>query len=286
MTITNESSAPLVAVVGATGMQGGSVIKALSASQKPYRIRGFTRDTSKPAAKALADQGVEMVAVSLTVDNKDQVFKVFEGASVAFIVTNFWEHYDKARETAEGKMLIDAAKAAGVRLLIWSGLISAVEESKGKYVHVDHLDGKAEVTKYARSTIPVGGPTRFLNIIAGLYNTNFTTPLALPRKQADGSFVIGLPAPADSVVPSIDTARDYGLFVRKAIEEEVDPSVKDVGAYGEFISQPTAAAVAKTQGVEELQQPAMSIRVQPVLRAASLETTSIEKRAKSAGGRL
>ncbi|KAG8986822.1 hypothetical protein FRB93_005164, partial [Tulasnella sp. JGI-2019a] len=236
MTITSDTSAPLVAVVGATGMQGGSVIKALAASRKPYRIRGFTRDTSKPAAKALSAQGVEMVNVSLTVDNKDQVFKVFQGANVAFIVTNFWEHFDKIRETAEGKMLIDAAKAAGVRLLIWSGLISAVEESKGKFVHVDHLDGKAEVTKYARSIIPTGGPTRFLNVIAGLYNTNFHLPVGLPRKQADGSFVIALPAPADSVVPSIDTARDYGLFVRKVIEEDVDPSVRDVGAYGEFIS--------------------------------------------------
>ncbi|KAG8983708.1 hypothetical protein FRB94_005387 [Tulasnella sp. JGI-2019a] len=68
-------------------MQGGSVIKALAASQKSYRIRGFTRDTRKPAAKVLSAQGVEMINVSLTVDNKDHVFKVFQGAD---IVTNFW----------------------------------------------------------------------------------------------------------------------------------------------------------------------------------------------------
>lgn len=85
MTISKDTSAPLVAVVGATGNQGGSVIKALAASKQPYRIRGFTRDTSKKAAQDLEKQGVEMVAVSLTVDNKEAVHQAFEGAAIAFV---------------------------------------------------------------------------------------------------------------------------------------------------------------------------------------------------------
>ncbi|KAG9000527.1 hypothetical protein FRB94_005377 [Tulasnella sp. JGI-2019a] len=89
MSISQDTSAPLVAVVGATGTQGGSVIKALSASKKPYRIRGFTRDTSKPAAQELIKQGAEMVSVTLTIENKDQVFKAFEGAAIIFAMTDF-----------------------------------------------------------------------------------------------------------------------------------------------------------------------------------------------------
>jgi len=85
MTITQAISAPLVAVVGATGIQGGSVIKALSESDKPYRIRGFTRDVAKPAAEALKKQGVEMVAVNLVVENKEEVYKAFAGADYAFV---------------------------------------------------------------------------------------------------------------------------------------------------------------------------------------------------------
>jgi uncharacterized protein YbjT (DUF2867 family) len=85
MTITQAASAPLIAVVGATGAQGGSVIKALSESDKPYRIRGFTRDATKAAAEALKKQGVEMVTVNLVVENKEEVYKAFTGADYAFV---------------------------------------------------------------------------------------------------------------------------------------------------------------------------------------------------------
>lgn len=57
----------ILTVFGATGNQGGSVINAVLADpalSKEFKIRGITRDKSKPAAKALADRGVEMVVVS------------------------------------------------------------------------------------------------------------------------------------------------------------------------------------------------------------------------------
>jgi uncharacterized protein YbjT (DUF2867 family) len=85
MTISHELSAPLVVVVGATGMQGGSVINALIESDKPYRLRGLTRDASKPAARKLIDQGVEMVSVSISADNAEKVHQAFEGANIAFV---------------------------------------------------------------------------------------------------------------------------------------------------------------------------------------------------------
>jgi uncharacterized protein YbjT (DUF2867 family) len=84
MTITQAPSAPLVAVVGATGRQGGSVVRALAESDKPYRIRGFTRDATKPAAKELVKLGVEIVVISLVVENKENVYKAFAGADAAF----------------------------------------------------------------------------------------------------------------------------------------------------------------------------------------------------------
>lgn len=85
MTISKDSSAPLVVVVGATGAQGSSVVNALIESDKPYRIRGFTRDLSKVDSQALAKQGVELFAVEPTPEHKDQVFKGFEGATYAFV---------------------------------------------------------------------------------------------------------------------------------------------------------------------------------------------------------
>ena len=85
MTITQDISAPLVVVCGSTGIQGGSVIKGLAESNKPYRFRGLTRDTTKPSARKLADQGVEMFCVSLTVGNESEVRKAFEGANIIFV---------------------------------------------------------------------------------------------------------------------------------------------------------------------------------------------------------
>jgi len=120
MTITQDTSVPLVVVCGSTGIQGGSAIKALAESDKAYRVRGLTRDPTKPSARELANQGVEMVQVSLTVENEPVVLKAFEGANIVFVsppvimpiqlscsssryggiskaMTNFWEHMSKQR---------------------------------------------------------------------------------------------------------------------------------------------------------------------------------------------
>ncbi|KAF8143891.1 hypothetical protein K438DRAFT_2103813 [Mycena galopus ATCC 62051] len=231
MTITQDNSAPLVAVVGVTGIQGGSVVRALAESDRPYRVRGFTRDATKPAAQDLAKLGVAIVVVSIVVDNKDEVYKAFAGANFAFLVTNPWEHLDADREVAEGKLMIDAAKAGGVAGIVWSGLPSINKMSGGKYTHVWHFDGKAVITEYGRRA---GVP--FVEVQAGSYGTNFLAGIAVPTKQADGSFVLAWPASPLTVVPFIDAVRDYGLFVRYVLELPVFPDGGEFLAYGENIS--------------------------------------------------
>ncbi|KAJ6555207.1 NAD(P)-binding protein [Mycena vulgaris] len=231
MTITQNSTAPLVAVVGATGNQGGSVIKALAESDKAYRVRAFTRDATKPAAQDLGKLGVEVVTVSLVVENKDVVYKALSGADVAFLVTNFWEHVDSNKEIDEGKLLIDAAKAGGVSRIVWSGLPSVTELSEGRYKHVYHFDGKASVTAYARQS---GVP--FVDLQAGFYGANFLTHPINLMKQDDGSFAIPWPVKPTTMVPFIDTEEDYGLFVRTVLELPVFPNGSEFLACGENIS--------------------------------------------------
>ncbi|KAJ7688865.1 NAD(P)-binding protein [Mycena rosella] len=232
MTITSSPAAPLVVVVGSTGNQGGSVIQALAESDKPYRIRGLTRNVGQPAAQNLASQGVEMVNVPLTVENMDAVKAAFKGGDIVFFVTNFWEHRIKSREIEEGKMMVDAAKAASVNLLVWSALEPIVEISKGKYKHVDHFDAKGDITAYARlSGVPL------LIVQAGSYSSNhMRAPGLIPTKQPDGSYVFGLPVGPDTVLPVIDTAHDYGLFVRKGIESPEYGAGTEVLASSEDIS--------------------------------------------------
>jgi len=104
----------LLVIIGATGKQGGSVIKTILAdpnATKQFKLRGVTRDISKPAAKALVDQGVEMVAADL--DDKASLVKAFEGAYGVFAVTDFWATMDKDTEVKQGKNMADAAKVCG-----------------------------------------------------------------------------------------------------------------------------------------------------------------------------
>ncbi|KAJ7084971.1 NAD(P)-binding protein [Mycena epipterygia] len=254
MTIAQLISAPLVAVVGGTGNQGGSVIKALVESDKPYRIRAFTRDPTKPAALELVKLGVEVVGVSLVVENKDEVFKAFVGADVAFLVTNFWEHLNMEREVEEGKLLIDAAKAGGVSRIVWSGLQSISADSGGKYTHVWHFDSKALVTAYGhKSGVP------FVDLQAGAYGRRIL------RTHS--------PMGPESVVPFIDAAHDYGLYVRILLEMPVFPDGSEFLAYGENItlgdmvlqlSQITGKKIVfKPSSVEKLKQEITALGLPP-----------------------
>ncbi|KAJ6602558.1 NAD(P)-binding protein [Mycena vulgaris] len=232
MTITQSPTAPLVVVVGVTGNQGGSVVKALAESDKPYRIRGLTRDVTKPAASVLADAGVEMVGIALTADNTAAAREALKGADIFFVVTNYWEHLDVKREVAEVKMLIDAAKAANVGLFIWSGLESIVKISNGKYPNVHHFNGKAEVTEYGRNS---GIP--FINVQAGWYASNFAKVNGMkPKRMSDGTYVLALPVGPQTLLPVIDTPNDYGLFVREAIESPEFGAGSEVLTSGENIT--------------------------------------------------
>lgn len=71
------SSQKTIAVLGATGVQGGSVVRALLKEDKAWKIRGITRDISKEAAKDLEkEEGVEVV--SGNIDGEGSLLKAFE----------------------------------------------------------------------------------------------------------------------------------------------------------------------------------------------------------------
>lgn len=76
---------PLLTIVGATGLQGGSVL-ASALKSKQYRIRAITRDPESPAALKLASQGAEVVAAEL--DDEESLVKAF---NVCFLLSNFYK---------------------------------------------------------------------------------------------------------------------------------------------------------------------------------------------------
>jgi uncharacterized protein YbjT (DUF2867 family) len=85
MTISTSEDSPLVVVTGSTGNQGGSVIKHLTLSSKPYRIRALTRDASKPKAKNLEKEGVEIFEIDLKPENQDKMVQAYASADIVFV---------------------------------------------------------------------------------------------------------------------------------------------------------------------------------------------------------
>ena len=78
-----SKSGPLAVILGATGAQGGSVIKHLLASDQPYRLRAITRDPSKPSGKTLSEQGVDVIKADIT--SEQDLTKAFDGAEIVFV---------------------------------------------------------------------------------------------------------------------------------------------------------------------------------------------------------
>lgn len=235
--IVKDSSAPLVVVVGATGIQGGSVVRVLAASDKPYRIRGLMHDASKPAAQELAKLDVDVHAVNLVVENALAVKVVFKGtdiASVRHFLHCFASHYPIAarhqllgarldaegmshstvcpalvftlalQEIDEGKLLIDTAHEGGPKRILWYGLESFSDATSGRLSLVDHFEGKAVVTKYARSKFD-GSDIAFVLVPAGMYMTNLFTIPAIPT--GDGKYAIALACKKDAKLPWIDMSQ-------------------------------------------------------------------------------
>jgi uncharacterized protein YbjT (DUF2867 family) len=111
----------IIAVVGATGAQGGGLVRAiLNDKNGGFTARAITRNMKSDKAKGLAALGAEVVAADL--DSTESLKKAFAGAYGVFCLTNFWEHLSPEKEFAQAKNQAQAAKDAGVQHVIWSTL--------------------------------------------------------------------------------------------------------------------------------------------------------------------
>lgn len=200
----------ILTIFGATGVQGGSVIRAVRAHpvlSKTFKIRAVTRDVSKPAAQTLAQQGIEVTAADM--GSRSSLAAALAGTHTVFLVTlpDMVTGAAPGTETEHGKNVADAAKDAGVQHLIFSSLINVTEASSGKLPHVAHFDRKADVEKHIRGK---GIPATFIQ--PGYYMTNFTN-LGLLRKGDDGSYTLAGPtSPTKALLPLFFAGEDMGEF--------------------------------------------------------------------------
>jgi uncharacterized protein YbjT (DUF2867 family) len=161
----------LIAVVGATGQQGGGVVRALQARGR-FKVRALTRNPIKHR-----DLAEEVVAADL--DRPETLRAAFDGAHGVFLVTNFWEQgTDELKQAAAA---VGAAKEAGVKHLVWSTLPDVESIGGGKF-DVPHFTGKAKIDRIVKEA----GFANHAFVIAPMYYQGLLGALA-PQKQADGS---------------------------------------------------------------------------------------------------
>src|SRR5258706_5737452 len=120
---TKNNEKKLIAVFGATGQQGGGVVRALQASGQ-FNVRALSRDPSKH--RELAD---DLIEADL---NRPETLKAaFEGAHGVFLVTNFQEK--GTNELKQATAAVRAAKDVGVQPFVWSPLPNGVAVSGGNF---------------------------------------------------------------------------------------------------------------------------------------------------------
>jgi uncharacterized protein YbjT (DUF2867 family) len=211
----------LIAVIGATGQQGGAVVRALQAGGQ-FKVRALSRNPVKH--RELADQVVEADL------NRPETLKAaFEEAHGVFPVTNFWE--EGTDELEQATAAVRAAKDAGVKHFVWSTLPDVEAMSGGKF-NVPHFTGKARIDLIVQKA----GFVNHTFVIAPFFYQNLVGALA-PQKQADGSLGWALPLDPAGRCIHMGDIRELGNIVAGAF---ADPDQAGNGEYlplvGDFMS--------------------------------------------------
>jgi uncharacterized protein YbjT (DUF2867 family) len=221
----------LIAVVGATGQQGGAVARA--AGQRSIKVRALTRNPAKHPK--LAD---EVVAADL---NRPETQKSRFGSSGVFLVTNAWEA--GRAESNQALAAVNAAKDAGVRHFIWSTLPN-VETISGGTIDVPHFTDKAKVERI----VSEAGFAYYTFVIAPFYYQNLLGAMT-PQKQADGTAGWALPLDPERRVIHMGDITEIGRIVAGAFAQ---PDLAGHGEYlplvGDFLSFNEIIATLNRQG--------------------------------------
>src|ERR1700720_3002269 len=222
-----------IAVIGATGQQGGGVVRALQASGE-FKVRALARNPDKH--HQLADE-----VVQADLDRPETLGAAFKGAYGVFLVTNFREK--GTDELKQATAAVRAAKDAGVKHFVWSTLPNVEAISGGKF-DVPHFTGKAKIDRIVKEA---GFPHHTFVIAPGYYQ-NFVGPLA-PQKQADGSVGWALPIDPDVRCLHMGDIRELGNIVAGAFAH---PDEAGHGEYlplvGDFLSFNEIADTLNRQG--------------------------------------
>jgi len=222
-----------LAVVGATGQQGGAVVSALLEKGAP--VRALVRDPAADRARQLGEAGAELVAADL--DRPETLVDAFRGAAAVFAMTTFAGPGGTDGEVERGRATGDAVRAAGVPRMVYSS-VGGAERATG----IPHFESKRRVEEHLET---LGLRTTFIR--PTFFMDNFTS-FSQPAME-DETLVVRLPMP-DGVPLQMISTRDIGRAAAAAL---LDPDRVPGGAVeiagDELTGEEIAAAFAQARDV-------------------------------------
>jgi uncharacterized protein YbjT (DUF2867 family) len=203
------TSPGVVAVVGATGQQGGATVRALLSAGAT--VRALVRNPEKPAAQALAAAGAQLAVADF--DDPTSLQTAFDGAARVFAMTTMSSGRGTAGEVNDGVVVADAAKAADVEHFVYSSVGGAE-----RHTDIPHFESKRRVEEHIEN---LGIPATFVR--PTFFYDNLLSQSSTPE---DGAIVVRLPMP-DGVPLQMVAVNDIGAVAAAVL---IDPSRVPAGA--------------------------------------------------------
>lgn len=233
----SRAEVKIIAVVGATGRQGGGMARAVLADPGGgFTVRALTRDPSSDGARELAVAGAEVVAADL--NDPASVRAAFTGAYGAFCHTFYWDDLSPETELRHARAMADAAAAAGLHHVVFSTLedtrqLSPLDDQRiptlrGRY-KVPFYDGKADAEVTFRES---GIPTTFLR--TALFWENLIAFGFGPHRGADGTLALTY-ALGNARMPAI-AARDIGKVAYTVFRRPGEFAGQTISIAGEHLT--------------------------------------------------
>lgn len=199
MTTLGTTSRKPIAVVGATGLQGGATARALLGANAA--VRALARRTDSDAARALTELGADLVAADL--DDPEGLRAAFTGVGGVFAMTTPGRDQRIDLEVTHGHAIADAAAAASVPHVVYSS-VGGAERHTG----IPHFDSKRDVEEYL---VTRGVSTTFVRPVFFMDNfAQFMTPT-----MENGTLMVRMPLPPGIPLQMI-TAEDVGAVAAAA----------------------------------------------------------------------
>lgn len=213
-----DKSGKLIAVLGATGRQGGAVVKCLL--KDGWSVRALVRDPNSPNAKALEKLGATVVICDM--DNRPSLDKALKGCYGLFSVQNPWD-CGVENEIRQGKCVADAAKAAGIKHTVYTSVACA-----DRHTGIPHFESKQQIEKHLKA---ISLPATVIRPVFFLENFETT----MPPVDRHGTWTLCVPLSASRTMQLI-AVDDIGAATAQIFDRPKEYTGKTIELAGDELS--------------------------------------------------